>query len=90
MSIRPREEDGHVHVKGTMVSTAWTRPSTLHVSVVQAFGMPNVENKIFTDRYVLHLTYDRTDDALVRVWAQPRSETPPIEESWRRDGCALS
>jgi len=90
MSIRQREEDYHISVKGTMVSTAWTRPSTLHVSGVRAFGIPNAQNQILTDRHILHMTYDRADDALVHVWAQPRSETPPIEESWRRDGCALS
>ena len=90
MSVRTNEEDHHVYVKGTMVSTAWTRPSTLHVSVVKTFGLPNVHNKIFTDSHVLHLRYDRSDDTLVHVWAQPRLQSAQLEESWMRDGCALS
>ena len=67
MSVRRAEEDFHVFVKGTMVSTLRLYPSTLHVSVVKSFGLPNAENKIMTNDYTLNLTYDKSDDSIVHV-----------------------
>ena len=88
MSIRRSEEDFHVFVKGTMVSTLWTHPSKLHVSVVKSFGLPNAENKIMTNDHILALTYDKTNDSIVHVWAQPRSYSPTPWE--RASSCSIS
>ena len=91
MSIRQEACDYYVYIKGTMVSTLWTHPSTLHVSVVQSFGLPNAQNKIITNDYVIHMTYGTRDDSLVYVWAQPRPTTPPPTAAERVSGaCAVS
>lgn len=87
MSVRRAEEDFHVFVKGTMVSTLRLYPSTLHVSVVKSFGLPNAENKIMTNDYTLNLTYDKSDDSIVHVWAQPRADSPTPWE--RASSCSV-
>ena len=76
-----------------MVSTLWYRPSTLHVSVVQSFGLPNKENKILTGTNVVYLTYDKTNDQLVHAYAQPQPPPPPphsLESYWKGDGGVVS
>ena len=90
MSVRTEEAATHVYIKGTMVSTLWYRPSLLHVSVVQSFGLPNKDNKIVTGTNVLYLRYDNNNDQLVRVYAQPQPTAPSSEPDWKRDGCAVS
>ena len=47
-----------------MVSTLWTHPSKLHVSVVERFGLPNADNKIMTNDYILTLTYDKSNESI--------------------------
>jgi len=88
MSVRRSEEDFHVFVKGTMVSTLRMYPSTLHVSVVKSFGLPNAANKIMINDYTLNLTYDKFDDSIVHVWAQPRAHSPTPWE--RASSCGVS
>jgi hypothetical protein len=90
MSVRPANAESHVYIKGTMVSTLWYRPSTLHVSVVQAFGLPNKENKILTGTNVVYLTYDKTNDQLVHVYAQPPPPPHSLESYSKGDGCVVS
>jgi len=90
MSVRVPEEDNHTHIKGTMISMLWRRPSKLHVSIVQTFGLPNADNKIVTETHIVHVAYDRSNDQLVHAWAEPRPGSPPPSEAWRRDGCAVS
>ena len=69
MSIR--ECVDYVWVRGTCISTAMIAPSTLHVTVVHKFGLPNRHGIITCDGYLLHLRFDHKDDRIVYVWAQP-------------------
>lgn len=68
MSVR--EVVNYVQVRGTAVSTSFAFPSTLHVTVVHKFGLPNRHGIIACDGYQLHLRFDHRDDRLVHVWAQ--------------------
>ena len=68
MSIR--EVVDYVQVRGTSISTSMLAPSTLHVTVVHQFGLPNRHGIISCDGYLLHLRFDHKDDRLVYVWAQ--------------------
>lgn len=72
MSIREVVE--HVHVRGTAVSTSMMAPSTLHVSVVEKFGLPNRYGTIQCDDYLLHVRFDYRNESLVHVWAQQTQE----------------
>ena len=72
MSVR--ECVDHVWVRGTCISTSMLAPSTLHVTVVHQFGLPNRHGIISCDGHLLHLRFDRKDDRLVHVWAHPIEE----------------
>ena len=72
MSVR--ECVDHVWVRGTCISTSMIAPSTLHVTVVHQFGLPNRHGIISCDGHLLHLRFDRKDDRLVHVWAHPIEE----------------
>ena len=67
MSIR--ECVDYVWVRGTCISTSMLAPSTLHVTVVHKFGLPNRNGIIPCDDYMVHLRFDVRNDALVHVWA---------------------
>lgn len=69
MSIR--ECVDYVWVRGTCLSTSMIAPSTLHVTVVHQFGLPNRHGIISCDGHLLHVRFDQKDDRLVHVWAQP-------------------
>lgn len=85
MSVRVDELADYVTVRGTSVSTSLIAPSLLHVSVVQAFGMPNQHGMINCDGAVLHLRYSLKNPDLVHVWAQPDAIDAHASES----ACAL-
>ena len=72
MSIR--ECVDHVWVRGTCLSTSLIAPSTLHVTVVHQFGLPNRHGIISCDGHLLHVRFDHRDDRLVHVWAHPIAE----------------
>ena len=76
MSIR--ECVDHVWVRGTCLSTSLIAPSTLHVTVVHQFGLPNRHGIISCDNYSVHLRFDTKNDQLVYVWAAPVAE----EQGW--------
>jgi hypothetical protein len=60
----------YVSVRGTSISTSMLAPSTLHVTVVHNFGLPNQNGVITCDNVLLHLRFDHADDRLVHVWAE--------------------
>ena len=72
MSVR--EVVNYVQVRGTAISTSFAFPSTLHVTVVHKFGLPNRHGVISCDGYLLYLRFDHKDDRLVHVWAQSHEE----------------
>ena len=71
--MRP-PSDCHVHVRGTMVSTQRLWPSSLPVSVVQSWGMPNAQGVILCEGMIITLTFNK-DDQTVRAWAKPSDES---------------
>ena len=75
MSIR--ECVDYVWVRGTCISTSMLAPSTLHVTVVHQFGLPNRHSIITCDGYLLHLRFDHKDDRIVYVWAQQVAQDEP-------------
>ena len=75
MSIR--ECVDYVWVRGTCISTSMIAPSTLHVTVVHQFGLPNRHGVITCDGYLLHLRFDRRDDRIVYVWAHQVAQDEP-------------
>jgi len=85
MSIREiRECVDYVWVRGTCLSTSMLAPSTLHVTVVHKFGLPNRHGIIACDGHLLHARFDHRDDRLVHVWAQP------VEEAREDYHCAIA
>ena len=64
----------HVTIRGTAISTSFSVPSCLHVTVVHSFGLPNRHGIITCDDYFLHLRFDVNNDAIVWVWASPIEE----------------
>ena len=78
MSVRTLQQDcaEHANIRGTSVSLSFAAPSTMHVAVVHKFGLPNKHGVIACDNYLLHLRFDRKNDALVHVWAAPVEREP--------------
>tara|TARA_X000001036_G_C20636138_1_gene789160 strand:+ start:1040 stop:1297 length:258 start_codon:yes stop_codon:yes gene_type:complete len=85
MSIR--ECVDYVWVRGTCISTAMIAPSTLHVTVVHTFGLPNRHGIISCDGHLLHLRFDHRDDRIVYVWAQPVENDDELSAAWH---CTIS
>jgi len=73
----------HVTIRGTSISTSFTVPSCLHVTVVHTFGLPNRHGIIACDDYLVHLRFDVKNDTIVWVWASPVVD----EEPWN---CIIS
>ncbi len=91
MSSRPPEAEDHVHVRGTMVSTFPSHPSTLSVRCVRDWGMPSKTGIVTVDNTILHITYDRANTDLIRVWAR-KPERPKVTERYGQEEsiCTLS
>ena len=69
MSLRPPPDpDEHVTVRGTMVSLDRWNPSTLPVSCVHAWGLPNRNGVVHVDGVTLHVRFV-ADQPILRVWA---------------------
>ncbi len=79
MSVRVRAQElvDHVTIRGTQVSTSMLAPSLMHVSVVQAFGMPGRHGNVVVDNHTVYVRYHTQNPDLVHVWAyknEPTSE----------------
>jgi hypothetical protein len=87
MSVRVRAQElvEHVTIRGTQVSTSMVAPSLLHVSVVQAFGMPGRHGHVVCDNYTIYVRYDTKNVDHVHVWAYKNDPTSAQEEWF----CAL-
>lgn len=92
MSSRPPEAEEHVRVRGTMISTFSSHPSTLSVRCVRDWGMPSKRGIVTVDNVVLHVAYDKTNSDLIHVWAR-KPERPRGNERYGQEEesiCALS
>ena len=73
--MRVQELVDHVTIRGTQVSTSMVAPSLLHVSVVQAFGMPSRNGNVICDNYTVYIRYDSLKADRVHVWAYKNDPT---------------
>lgn len=91
MSSRPPEAEEHVRVRGTMISTFSSHPSTLSVRCVRDWGMPSKRGIVTVDNVVLNIAYDRTNPDLIHVWAR-KPENPRGNERYGDEEsiCTLS
>lgn len=67
MSTRPVST--FVSVRGTMVSTSASKPSTLHVSALEKLGLPNGVGVITIENVNIHVTYHNDSPTTVSAWA---------------------
>ena len=57
-------------VRGTAISMDPHCPSTLHVRALESFGCPNSDGRSTVDGIVLHITFDKRDTNVIRVYAE--------------------